>query len=200
MIRSHSCSVMSAAAFVSCSAPALLKATSRRRLHPSSLVWPRWGLSGSRVEQDLDRSPLVHGPVAFGGLLQREGQVEDLAGVDLSVPDQVDQFGQEAAHRCGPAVQVHVGEEQLLAGQLDPVGDADVAAGVPSRVIDELMGHAGGRRAGALAAARWAGLPGDDPQRCSLASRPRWTTGSVARWEQLGIRSAAPTDRKSLAG
>jgi Phage integrase family len=59
-------------------------------------------------------------------------------------------------------------------------------AGVPSRVIDELMGHAGGRRAGALAAARWAGLPGDDPSdarsRHGRAGRPdRLRDGSS--WE-----------------
>jgi hypothetical protein len=45
-------------------------------------------------------------------------------------------------------------------------------AGIPSRVIDELMGHAGGRRAGGSPA----GLPGDDPgdarSRRGRAGRP----------------------------
>jgi hypothetical protein len=40
-----------------------------------------------------------------------------IAGVDLSVPDQVDELRQDSAHRSRPAVQVHVREEQLLAGQ-----------------------------------------------------------------------------------
>ncbi|GAB2750715.1 hypothetical protein GCM10027174_26710 [Salinifilum aidingensis] len=34
-----------------------------------------------------------------------------------ALPDQVDQFGQEAAHRGGPAVQVHLGEEEFLAAR-----------------------------------------------------------------------------------
>ena len=55
----------------------------------------------------------VHGPVAVGGLLEGQFEVEDLAGVDLPVPDPVDQVGQEPADRGGAAVQVHVGEEQL---------------------------------------------------------------------------------------
>ena len=50
-----------------------------------------------------------------------------MPGSIVAGPDQVDQLGQEPAHRGGAAVQVHVGEEQLLAGQLDAVGDADVA-------------------------------------------------------------------------
>ena len=63
---------------------------------------------GSWAEEDLDRSPLIHRPVTLGGLLERQFEVEDLARVDLAVPDQVDQFGYEAAHRSGSAVQVHV--------------------------------------------------------------------------------------------
>src|SRR5215207_10799635 len=81
----------------------------------------------SGVEEDLDRPPGVHGLVAVGGLVERQLQVEDLAGVDAAVPDQVDQLRQEAAHRGRAAVQVHVGEEQLLSGQLDAVGDTDIA-------------------------------------------------------------------------
>jgi hypothetical protein len=55
-----------------------------------------------RPQQGLDRAALVHGPVALGGLLEREGEVEDLAGVDLAVPDQVDELGQEARTGASP--------------------------------------------------------------------------------------------------
>ena len=43
-----------------------------------------------------------------------------------AVGDEVDQFGQEAAHGGGAAVEVGVAEEQLVAGQV-AMGDADVA-------------------------------------------------------------------------
>src|SRR3954471_24512733 len=86
------------------------------------------GRSGrSDGEQGLDRAALVHRPVALGGLVQRQGEVEDAAGVDGAVADELDQVGQEAADRGGTAVQVHLGEDQLVAGQRDVVGDADVA-------------------------------------------------------------------------
>jgi hypothetical protein len=55
-------------------------------------LWPQWGLDGAAF---------VHGPVALG-LVERQGQVEDLAGLDLAVADQVDELGQEAAYRGGP--------------------------------------------------------------------------------------------------
>src|SRR5215207_2729764 len=80
-----------------------------------------------RVQENLDGAALVHCLVAFGRLVERQSEVEDLARVDLPVPDQLDQLGQEAAHGGGAAVQVHVGEEQLHAGQGDVVRDADVA-------------------------------------------------------------------------
>jgi hypothetical protein len=54
--------------------------------------------------------------------------------VDLPVLDQVDQLGQEPAHRRRPAEQLHVGEEQLGAGRLDLVGDAEIADMPPGRV------------------------------------------------------------------
>src|SRR5215212_7000019 len=53
--------------------------------------------SGSWAKKRLDRLALVHRAVALGGLLQRQVEIEDLAGVDLLVPDEVDQLGQEAA-------------------------------------------------------------------------------------------------------
>src|SRR5207244_4434832 len=55
-----------------------------------------------------------------------------LPGVDLPVPDAVDQVGEEAADGGGAAVQVDGGEEQLVAGEVHVVTDADeadVAAG-----------------------------------------------------------------------
>src|SRR6266849_10707768 len=64
--------------------------------------------------------------------MERQSQVEDFAGVDLPVPHQIDQIGQEAAHRCGPTVEMDVGKEQLLAVEFDPVRDADIADG-PTR-------------------------------------------------------------------
>src|SRR5512135_2073174 len=74
-----------------------------------------WGSRpGSGAQQRLDRATLVHRLVALGGLLQRQGEVEDLARIDLAVADQLDQLGQEPAHRGRAVVQVHLGEEQLL--------------------------------------------------------------------------------------
>jgi hypothetical protein len=55
-----------------------------------------------------------------------------LPGSMVRVQIELDQVGQEPAHRRGAAVEVHAGEEQLLAGQLDVVGDPDVAD-VPAR-------------------------------------------------------------------
>src|SRR3954452_14421478 len=85
-----------------------------------------------RGEQGLDGATLVHGAVALGGLVEGEGEVEDLARFDLAAGDEVDQVGQEAPYRGGAAVEVDVGEEQRQAGQGDVVGDphvADVPAG-----------------------------------------------------------------------
>jgi hypothetical protein len=44
----------------------------------------------------------VHGPVALGSRLEGQGEVEDLAGIDLAAPDQVDQLGQEPAETRRP--------------------------------------------------------------------------------------------------
>ena len=73
-------------------------------------------MSASDGEQRLDGAAFVHGSVALGGVVEREGQVEDLAGVDGAVGDEVDELGQEPADRGGAAVEVDVGEEQLVAG------------------------------------------------------------------------------------
>src|SRR3954452_1024469 len=80
----------------------------------------------SRAQEDLDDAPLVHRGVAGGGLGQGQLEVEDLAGVDLAGPDAVDEVGQEPSYGGGAAVEVDLGEEQLVAGELDVVGDADV--------------------------------------------------------------------------
>src|ERR1700733_5592455 len=90
------------------------------------------GRRRSGAQQGLDGAALVHRPVALGGLVERQGQVEHLARVDDPVLDEADQVGQEPADRGGAAVQVDLGVEPLLARQLDVVGDsevADVAAG-----------------------------------------------------------------------
>jgi hypothetical protein len=42
------------------------------------------------VEQHLDRLPFVHGPVAGSSLVERQIEMENLARVDLTVPDQLD--------------------------------------------------------------------------------------------------------------
>src|SRR3954469_12359803 len=82
---------------------------------------------GSGTQQGLDRAALVHRAVALGCLVQWQSEVEDLAGVDRAVADELDQSGQEPPHRCRAAVQVDVAEEQLLARQLNAVGNADIA-------------------------------------------------------------------------
>src|SRR5689334_7573950 len=83
--------------------------------------------AGLRAEKGLDSAAFVHGLVALGGLIKREGEVEDLAGFDGPAHDQLDQLGQVLPDGGWAAVQVDVGEEQLLAGQRDVVGDADIA-------------------------------------------------------------------------
>lgn len=46
--------------------------------------------SGLRLQQHLDGATGIHGGVRLGGLLQRQGEVEHLARVDLLGPDHVD--------------------------------------------------------------------------------------------------------------
>jgi len=78
-------------------------------------------------EQDLGGGALVHGLVALGCLVEREGEVEDLAGVDLAVPDELDEVGQVATYGGRSAEGVDAGEEELDAGDLYVVVDADIA-------------------------------------------------------------------------
>lgn len=56
--------------------------------------------AGSGGEHDLDGSAFVHRRVAVGGPVQRQCEVEDPAGVDLPVPDALDEVGQIAADGC----------------------------------------------------------------------------------------------------
>src|SRR5437588_12130061 len=94
--------------------------------HRDSRIRPTDGGNvGSRAEERLDGAAFVHGPVALGDLIQGQREVEDPPRVDLTVPDEVDQLGEEPAHRRWAAVQVRVTEEELVAGQV-AVGDADV--------------------------------------------------------------------------
>src|SRR5437588_527321 len=80
--------------------------------------------------------------VALGNLRHGQFQVEYLAGVDLPVPHQINQHGQVATHRGGTAVEVNVGEEQVLAVELDPVRNAD-EGDVPTLAcgVDRLHHH-----------------------------------------------------------
>jgi predicted dehydrogenase len=57
------------------------------------------GLLSSGAQQRLDGAAFVHGPVALGGLLQGQRQVEDLARVDPAGQHAVDQVGQVGADR-----------------------------------------------------------------------------------------------------
>src|SRR3954471_12000017 len=81
----------------------------------------------SESEKRLCRTPCVHRLVTLGCLFEREREVEDLAGVDLAVPDELDQLRQEATNGRWAAEQVHLGEEELEAVDRDAVADTDEA-------------------------------------------------------------------------
>jgi hypothetical protein len=68
------------------------------------------------VQQCLDCAPFIRRAVALCHLFQEQVQVEDLPGIDFSTPDQVDQLGQEVAHRGEAAVQINVRGEELSLG------------------------------------------------------------------------------------
>jgi len=59
-------------------------------------------IRSSGFQQRLDGAALVHGLVTLRDLIEGQGEVEDLAGVDLLGPDAVYQVGQETAHGAGP--------------------------------------------------------------------------------------------------
>src|SRR3954451_6708865 len=56
----------------------------------------------SEREQDLDRPTLIRGLVALGCLVEGKREVEHLAGVDLAVPDELDQSGKNRRTGAGP--------------------------------------------------------------------------------------------------
>src|SRR5437899_3439329 len=111
--------------FMSFPRPVVSRLLSRGReaFVPPSL----WMRTASRTQQRLDRAALVHRAVALRHLLDRQGQVEDLAWLDLAVPHEIDQVRQVAPHRRGPAVEVDVREEQLGTVELHAMRHADVA-------------------------------------------------------------------------
>src|SRR3954470_13919333 len=80
-----------------------------------------------RAQQRLDGAALVHGPVTLGHLIERQRKDEDLAGIDLAIPDEVDQVRQVPAHRRGTAVQTDVREEQPGAVERHAMWNADIA-------------------------------------------------------------------------
>jgi hypothetical protein len=49
--------------------------------------------ASSDQQQRLDGAAFVHGAVALRDLVEREAEIEDLAGVDLAFPDEVNQLG-----------------------------------------------------------------------------------------------------------
>src|SRR5215470_5355641 len=153
------------------------------------------------AEQGLDGTALVHRAIALGGLVEWQGQVEDLPGVDGPVADQLDELGQEPAHRGGAAVEVDMGEEQLLAGQFDVVGDADIAhvpagAGGPDGLHHRLL-----RADGFLT--EWAPRPPVRSLMRATPSSPRSVTMSVApksrasfcrgSWRLIAMIRSAPS-------
>lgn len=81
----------------------------------------------SNCEQSLDGAAFVYCFVSVGGLFEGHGEVENFAGIDFALPDELDQFGQEAAHGCRASEHVNCGEKQLFAGQIDAVSNTDIA-------------------------------------------------------------------------
>src|SRR6478736_6313403 len=96
------------------------------------MVSPLESRRSVRRQQHLGRTALIHRLVPLGCLVEGQREVEDDAGVDLAIPDELDQLGQVGAHGSGPAVQVHAREEQLEAVERHVVRDADVSD-VPAR-------------------------------------------------------------------
>src|SRR5206468_746322 len=81
----------------------------------------------SWTQQRLDRATLIHRAVTLRNLLERQRQVEDLAGIDLARPHEVDQLGQVAAYGGRTTVEVDVREEELLPSDLDAMRNTDRA-------------------------------------------------------------------------
>lgn len=77
---------------------------------PYDAVGPRVRSDAASSEEDLGRAALVHCPIAGRGLLERQLEIEDPPRVDRATLDQVEQLGEETAHRRRIAVQVDVAE------------------------------------------------------------------------------------------
>src|SRR5437879_8752537 len=90
-------------------------------------VWTGERANALRTQQRLDRAAFVHRAVPLRHLVEGQGQIEDLAGIDLPLPHEVDHLGQEAAHWSGTAMQMDVRVEELFAFELDSVRDSDEA-------------------------------------------------------------------------
>ena len=78
-------------------------------------------------QQRLDRAPLVHRSISLRHLVEGQREIEDLAGIDDALQDEIDEVWQVSAHRRRAAMQSHVGVEELLAVKADPVRYADEA-------------------------------------------------------------------------
>jgi hypothetical protein len=147
-----------------------------------------------RAQQRLDRAALVHGTVALRHLVERQREVEHLAGVDLPVAHEPDQLGQVLAHWRGAAVQGDMLEEQLLPVERDPLRDADVAhvpalTGGMDRLHHRFLGaDALQHRVGAEALGQILGY-GPRPRR---RARSRWRSRRTR-----GRAPAAPRDGSS---
>src|SRR5438128_3723536 len=119
------------------------------RIHssaPAGLFRNLWVVKwvASWTQQRLDRATLIHRAVTLRDLLERQRQVEDLAGIDLALPHEVDQLGQVAAYGGRATVEVDVREEQLLPSDLDAMRNTDVAhvsarVGGPDRLHHRLL-------------------------------------------------------------
>ena len=110
-------------------------------------------------------------------MVEGQGQVEDPAGIDLAVPDEIDELGQEAAHRGGTAVQVDLREEQLVVRELDVVREARKGRTVMTNgpFLDVSLDGAG---------------PGDEV----LVPSPYWVTFPEAVALAGGVPVPVPTD------
>src|SRR5215218_6396382 len=92
------------------------------------------------AQERLDRLTLVHRAVAFGYSIERQRQVEHLAGVDRPVEDESDQLRKIAAHRRGTTEQTDVPEEQIRAIERHAMRHPDVAdRSAGARALNRLL-------------------------------------------------------------
>src|ERR1041385_1235400 len=84
-------------------------------------------LRAVRMQKCLDGATLIHGPVAFSHLIERQSQIENLAGIDLAVQHQIDQFRQVATNWSRSTMKMNMRVEQLLAIERDIMRNAYIA-------------------------------------------------------------------------